>query len=84
MFNEEWELLTEPLLLTPLNSVCLSGIACEDDSLAEKRKEFWKDFSQTYPNEPSPSISELEGGVRINKIETINFADSEAVGSVFE
>ncbi len=45
MFNEEWELLTEPLLLTPLNSVCLSGIACEDDSLAEKRKEFWKDFS---------------------------------------
>ncbi len=34
MFNEEWELLTEPLLLNPLNNVALSGIALEEDHLA--------------------------------------------------
>jgi hypothetical protein len=84
MFNEEWELLTEPLLLTPLNSVCLSGIACEEDSLAEKREEFWRDFRQTYPNESNPSISELESHVRVKKVEKIDFADKEAVRKVFE
>jgi len=45
MFNEEWELLTEPLLLSPLNYLQISGIACEGDSLAEKREEFWSEFS---------------------------------------
>jgi hypothetical protein len=35
MFNEEWELLTEPLLMNPLSSVSLSGIACEEDGLAQ-------------------------------------------------
>lgn len=84
MFNEEWELLTEPLLLNPLNSVSLSGIACEEDNLAVKREEFWKDFRQTYPEEQNPSVSELEGHVRVKKVETINLADREAVKSIFE
>jgi len=51
MFNEEWELLTEPLLMSPLASISLSGIACEDDKLAQQREEFFKEFSEDYPNE---------------------------------
>jgi hypothetical protein len=31
MFNEEWELLTEPILLNPLSLVSLSGIATQED-----------------------------------------------------
>lgn len=84
MFNEEWELLTEPLLLNPLSSVCCSGIACEDDSLAEKRNQFWKDFSQTYPSEPNTTISELEGHVRDKKVTDLDFENKEAVTAVFE
>lgn len=36
IFNEEWELLTEPALLTPLPVLSMSGIAIEDETdLAE-------------------------------------------------
>jgi hypothetical protein len=37
MFNEEWELLTEPMLQTPISLVCLSGIATQEDQLKSKR-----------------------------------------------
>ena len=84
MFNEEWELLTEPLLLSPLNCLQLSGIACEGDSLAQPREEFWKEFSQDYPNEPKPTINELEGYVRDKKVEKTDLADKVAVRTTFE
>lgn len=48
MFNEEWELLTEPLLQTPLSLVSLSGIATQEDLKSKKRDEFWTGFSQDY------------------------------------
>jgi len=31
MFNEEWELMTEPLLLNALPVISLSGIATKED-----------------------------------------------------
>ncbi len=31
MFNEEWELLTEPMLQNPISLICLSGIATQED-----------------------------------------------------
>jgi hypothetical protein len=35
MYFEEWELLTEPLLLSPLPLINLSGIACGADTSKE-------------------------------------------------
>lgn len=39
MFNEEWELLTEPNLITPAPLLCLSGMATKADEYVEKRKQ---------------------------------------------
>jgi len=38
MFFEEWELLTEPLLLQPLPQLNLSGIAVKNDKYVDIRK----------------------------------------------
>jgi len=37
MFNEEWELLTEPLLLNSLPVLSLSGIAVKEDEYTGRR-----------------------------------------------
>ena len=37
MFNEEWELLTEPQLLEPAPLLYISGMAIQDDEYLEKR-----------------------------------------------
>jgi hypothetical protein len=37
MFNEEWELLTEPLLKQALPTVSLCGIATKEDDLKMNR-----------------------------------------------
>ena len=42
MFNEEWELLTEPLLQNTLPVLSLSGIALQTDEYSQKRDEFWQ------------------------------------------
>lgn len=41
MFNEEWELLTEPLLINTLPVLTLSGISLQSDEYSQKRDEFW-------------------------------------------
>jgi hypothetical protein len=45
-FNEEWELLTDPALLTSLPILSLSGVCVAEDELVSKREEFWKQFEQ--------------------------------------
>ena len=42
MFNEEWELLTEPLLVNSLPMLSLTGIALQPDNYAVKRDTFWQ------------------------------------------
>ena len=42
MFNEEWELLTEPLLVNSLPMLSLSGVALQPDNYADKRDDFWQ------------------------------------------
>lgn len=44
IFNEEWELLTEPALLTHLPNLSLCGVGVAQDELSGKREEFWRDF----------------------------------------
>ena len=48
MFNQEWELLTEPLLMNSLPMMSLSGIAVKEDAYAEKRDQFWRDFETNF------------------------------------
>ena len=50
MFNEEWELLTEPLLMNSLPMLSLSGISLEVDQYAEKRDTFWQSFETKFVN----------------------------------
>ena len=53
MFNEEWELLPEPLLKNQLPVLSLSGIAVQEDLYEQKREEFWKDFESKFVQEDS-------------------------------
>ena len=48
MFNEEWELLTEPLLLNSLPMLSLSGVSLETDQYADKRDAFWQSFETKF------------------------------------
>ena len=48
MFNEEFELLTEPLLQNPLSIVSLSGICTKEDVLKPKRQNFWNQYMNEY------------------------------------
>ena len=48
MFNEEWELLTEPLLINSLPMLSLSGISLQADLYAEKRHNFWQNFEEKF------------------------------------
>lgn len=84
MFNEEWELLTEPKLQQPLSLVCLNGIATQDDLKQQRRSEFWQQFSQDYPEEQQPSIDELEGFVRNQPETKPDLSDPVILSQVFE
>ena len=84
MFNEEWELLTEPKLQQPLSLVCLNGIATQDDLKQQRRNEFWQQFSQDYPEEQQPSIDELEGFVRNQPETKPDLSDAAILSQVFE
>jgi len=53
MFNEEWELLTEPLLLNALPQVCLSGIATQEDQYEKRRKDFWQAYDEEFAKRES-------------------------------
>lgn len=48
MFNEEWELLTEPLLMTSLPMLQLSGMALQEDQYADRRDQFWEQFDTNF------------------------------------
>ena len=48
MFNEEWELLTEPLLMNSLPMLQLSGVALQEDQYQDKRDQFWQSFESKF------------------------------------
>lgn len=84
MFNEEWELLTEPKLIQPLSLISLNGIATQEDQLAAQRDGFWKGFNQDYPAEEQPSQDMLEGFVRNQPVDKPNLEDPYVLCQVFE
>ena len=46
MYFEEWELLTEPALLSPLPLINLSGMAVKEDTLGGEREKIEKVFNR--------------------------------------
>ena len=48
MYFEEWELLTEPALLSPLPLINLSGMAVKEDTLGGEREKIEKVFNRQY------------------------------------
>lgn len=48
MFNEEWELLTEPLLMNSLPMLSLSGISLQEDLYTDRRAQFWQQFEEKF------------------------------------
>lgn len=84
MFNEEWELLTEPKLMNPLAMVSLNGIATQEDHKQADREAFWKNFNQDYPHEEQPSIDMLEGFVRNQPEHKPDLQDAFVLCQIFE
>jgi len=48
MYNEEWELWTEPLLKNQLPILSLSGMSTSEDNLVHKREDFWDQFDTDF------------------------------------
>ena len=65
MFNEEWELLTEPQLLEPAPILNLSGMATKADDYVDKRREINEIFEAELAQQGSADIvEEIVGEVK--------------------
>ena len=86
MFNEEWELLTEPLLQSALPMVCLSGIATQEDALKPKREIFWKEYEQKFSGRDASSdnIDDLVKDIKDPLLVEPDLSDPEIFGPIFE
>jgi hypothetical protein len=59
MFNEEWELLTEPNLINPAPLIFLSGMATKNDEYQEKRKQLNKVFEREVARMNKEGVTQL-------------------------
>jgi hypothetical protein len=65
IFNEEWELLTEPQLLEAAQILNLSGMATKSDNYVEKRDKLNQQFEKELINQNSANIvEEIVGDVK--------------------
>lgn len=60
MFNEEWELLTEPQLLETAPLLNLSGMATKADEYIEKRQQLNDVFDRELETKKTHALSEVE------------------------
>jgi hypothetical protein len=86
MFNEEWELMTEPLLLNALPVISLSGIATKEDEYKSKRAEFWSEYESTFDGRDASNdkIDDLMQEIKHPKIEEPDLHDPTVFGPLFE
>ena len=86
MFNEEWELLTEPLLLNSLPMLSLSGVSLETDQYADKRDAFWQSFETKFvKRDARETVLELVDRIKTPEQETIDPKnDVEEFAKLFE
>ena len=85
MFNEEWELLTEPLLMNTLPVLSLSGISLQPDLYAAKRDEFWGQFDNKFQQRDArETVYELVDRIKTPEQEEPNLRDPEVFAAKFE
>jgi hypothetical protein len=86
MFNEEWELMTEPLLLNALPVVSLSGIATKEDEYKTKRATFWKEYEKTFDGRDTTTdnIDDLMNEIKYPKVVKPDLQDPAVFGPLFE
>ena len=85
MFNEEWELLTEPLLMNSLPMLSLSGIALQNDLYADKRDLFWKQFETKFvQRDARETVYELVDRIKTPEQEEPDLHDPAIFGPKFE
>lgn len=85
MFNEEWELLTEPLLMNTLPVLALSGIALEPDHYAERRQEFWSQFEDKFiQRDARETVYEMVDRIKTPEQEEPNMRDPSVFAEKFE
>jgi len=85
MFNEEWELLTEPLLMNTLPVLSLSGISLQPDLYAAKRDEFWSQFENKFQQRDArETVYELVDRIKTPEQEEPNLRDPEVFAAKFE
>jgi hypothetical protein len=87
IFNEEWELLTEPALETALPNLALSGVCVAEDELVGKREKFWRDFEQQcdiLANVSDDGLEEFASLSRTPKKLKKSIRDPEVFAHLFE
>jgi len=85
MFNEEWELLTEPLLLNSLPVLSLSGISLQTDLYAERRDQFWKHFDKTFmEKDAKETVYEIVHQIKPTPQEAPDLRKPEVFAATFE
>lgn len=85
MYFEEWELITEPSLLTPLPLINLSGMATKDDEKVFERDLIEKEFEKAFRRRDAEEIFED----RVHEVRTpdkppLDLEDPEVFKKVFE
>ena len=85
MFNEEWELWTEPFLLNQLPVLALCGISTQEDLLEEKRENFWKQFDVKFmQHDAEETMGDLIERVKTPTKSPPDYHDSETFADAFE
>ena len=86
MFNEEWELLTEPLLLSSLPQVCLSGIATQEDQYKKRRADFWQAYEEEFAKRETvdEDITSWSSNIKHPKVAEADLSDPLVFKKIFE
>ena len=85
MFNEEWELLTEPLLMNSVPMLSLSGIALQEDQYSDKRDKFWRQFDRRFVRrDAKETVYELVDGIKTPEQPEPDMRDPATFAKEFE
>lgn len=86
MFNEEWELLTEPLLQQALPVVSLSGIATHEDDMKGARTQFKNTYQKEFSgrDQSQDNIDDLVKNIKSPVVEKPDIKDPLVFAEAFE
>ena len=85
MFNEEWEIWTEPFVLNQLPVLSLCGISTQEDLLEEKRENFWNQFDTKFvQHDAEETLGDIINRVKTPTKAEPDYHDSETFADAFE